>query len=128
MTFAPWPRVRLVVVSPPGYAHAAGLDEVVESLVCAFRALGCRVDVATNQPIGDGVNILFLAHLLDAQAAPTVPAGAILYNFEQIFDGAPVLTPTFLELVRRFEVWDYSRKNLKALREALQQRYPGNLL
>lgn len=109
-------RIRLVRVNPPGYLHGLALQEVIEALQEVLTTLGFDVDSTLNQPLEGATNIYFLAHLLQESERDSLPPGSILYNFEQIFHGAPALTPIFLELVRRHEVWDYSQRNLTMLR------------
>jgi hypothetical protein len=100
-------RFAVVVASPPGYTHGAAFAEVADSLREGLRALGC--DVATAAEPGRWV-VLLGVHLLDGDP----PAGAILYNLEQVGAGAFV-TDRYLDRLRRHRVWDYSTANVRAL-------------
>ena len=110
-----WRRVRLVVVRPAGTPEPHSVGEVVASLFHALQALGCSVDIRENEPVEDGTNIFFRAHLLPLSQVSAMPPGAIVYNFEQIFAQSPWLGPVYRDLLSRVTVWDYSRRNLEAI-------------
>jgi len=57
-----------------------------------------------------------------------LPADAIVYNLEQIVEGAIWVTPGYLELLRHHRVWDYSARNCAALRDLLHKRPQSALL
>ena len=108
-------RVRVVAIQLPNYAHSAAFDELVESFVQAFEALGAQTDSAINQPlIGEGINLVFGAHLL----APTItlPPNSIIVNLEQMRDGL-FAQPHYLQLLKRHPVLDYSPRNVARLRQ-----------
>ena len=106
-----WQRVRLVVGRGPGEPAPYQADEVIASLCHALGLLGCTVDVG-SEPLIDGTNIYFFAHLLSPPDVAAMPPGSIIYNLEQIFEQSPWLTPSYRSLLARFTVWDYSRRNL----------------
>src|SRR5262245_16503890 len=110
-----WRRVRLVVVRPSGTPEPHSIREVISSLFHALRSLGCSVDMQENEPILDGTNILFGAHLLPPARVSEIPPGSIIYNLEQISDQSPWVGPVYRTLLSRFTVWDYSRRNLAAI-------------
>ncbi|MBN2398069.1 MAG: glycosyltransferase family 1 protein, partial [Deltaproteobacteria bacterium] len=103
------------VVSPPGYNHSHAFDEIALGLQCAFRELGYEapavraVDEIEGRPIVLGCNLI--PHL----GALRIPEGAVMYNLEQIQPSSPWMTPRYIDLLRSYEVWDYSRKNMEEL-------------
>lgn len=108
-------RVRILTIQPPGYAHSAAFAELAEGLAAAFSALGASVDAAVNQPLlGDGVNIVFGAHLIAAGVA--LPGNTIIFNLEQLNSGV-LVQPHYLDLLRRHVVFDYSQRNAAIVRE-----------
>ncbi|MFO1056689.1 MAG: hypothetical protein U1E53_06935 [Dongiaceae bacterium] len=117
-----WRRVRVVTVRPPGTPERTGVAEVALSLRHGLEALGCDVDLGDNEPIADGVNIYLRAHRLDPAAAARVPPGSVIYNLEQIYEASPWLGQTYRDLLGRFTVWDYSRRNLAAIAAMAEQR------
>ncbi|MBS0591066.1 MAG: hypothetical protein JSR65_10575 [Proteobacteria bacterium] len=107
-------RVRVVTIQLPNYPHSAAFDELAESFVHAFSALGAQADSAINQPlIGEGINFVFGAHLL----APTValPPNSIIVNLEQLRGGV-FAQPHYLERLKHHPVLDYSARNVARLR------------
>jgi hypothetical protein len=44
-----------------------------------------------------------------------IPAGSVLYNLEPLFDGCRSIPLGYLDLLRRFEVLDYQRRNVAFL-------------
>ena len=107
---------QVVSVSPPGYVHAAALSEVVETGCYGLQALGCQTSHAFNQIAVPGPRtVLFGAHLLGAANLAQVPAGTIIYNLEQISPSSTWCSPAYLRLLRTFQVWDYSPRNIATL-------------
>jgi hypothetical protein len=104
---------NLCRIVPPGYAHAAALDEIGEMLHRGIEALGHRVDVLRANLVGGrGINVLLGAHLLDEAGARTLPPETIVYNTEQVDPRSSWLGPAFLTALGRCVVWDYSAGNL----------------
>ena len=107
-------QFAVVIVSPPGYLYSESFREVAEALHYALLALGHdslltdRLDCHDRQTIVLGSNLL-------APYGLEPPNNAILYNFEQVYEGSPWLTPALLDLFRRYPVWDYSQANIERL-------------
>jgi predicted O-linked N-acetylglucosamine transferase (SPINDLY family) len=114
-------RIRIVVVAPEGYPHSRAFDEFAETLLHGFRALGKDAVIAKNAFDRHGLNVVLGANLLTAETAALLPRRVVIYNLEQIYAESPWATPTLLDLFARFEVWDYSRRNVAAI-QALTPR------
>jgi predicted O-linked N-acetylglucosamine transferase (SPINDLY family) len=114
-------RIRIVIVAPDGYAHSRAFDEFAETLLHGFRALGKEVAIARNAFDRHGLNIVLGANLLTAETAALLPRRVVIYNLEQIYADSPWVTPTLLELFGKFEVWDYSRRNVAAIQTLAPQ-------
>jgi hypothetical protein len=110
-----WRAVRLVVMRPQGWVHAAAVGEVMESLYLALKLLGVDVDFAENQPRDGAINIYFMPFYLSEDQAKWLAPNSIVYNFEQIGGEFDILTPGFRIALRRCRVWDYSQRNLDRL-------------
>lgn len=109
-------RVRIVTVQPAGYAHSAAFREYASALLAAFATLGAQVDAADNEILaGDGVNVVFGAHLLAPGTA--LPSNTIIVNLEQMRAGWPARIPHYLEMLRQHPVLDYSPSNVERIRE-----------
>ena len=53
------------------------------------------------------------------------PAGTILYNLEQVYEGSEFFTPTTVAIFRQYPVLDYNRRNIERL---AQMRVRARLL
>jgi len=106
---------QVVVIRPPGYAHSGALAEIAETLVGGLRRLDHQVSVEENRMVPGSRAVLLGAHLLRAEHVARVPADTIVYNLEQADPASPVWTPHYISLLRRLEVWDYSRRNIERL-------------
>ncbi|MGH9104404.1 MAG: hypothetical protein ACRDZX_00935 [Acidimicrobiales bacterium] len=108
---------QVVLVSPEGYGHSGAFSEVAETVTHGLRALGAVVCSAVNRLAVPGPRpILFGANLLQPQEVDLLPPGTIVYNLEQIDESSSWCSPTYLEVLRRCEVWDYSARNIASLR------------
>lgn len=107
---------RIVLLRPRDYVHSQAFAEVAQTLVLAFRALGCRAEGAVNQFVEGGpVNVVLGGHLLGQDLVTRLPAKTVFYNLEQVEEGLFDLYPVLREIFRRYEVWDYSRRNIERL-------------
>ena len=107
---------QVVLICPNGYAHAGAFAEVMETVVYGLLELGLEVSYAVNRLVVPGPRaIVFGANLLTPAEADLLPEGTIVYNLEQIASGSTWCSPTYLSLLQRCVVWDYSRRNISAL-------------
>ena len=103
------------IVSPPGYTHSRCFEEVALGLSEAFGALGYAAPVVTQPELVTGTAVILGCNLLGPIEPP---AGAILFNLEQISLDSVWLGNGYVDLLRRHRVWDYSIKNIAALAES----------
>lgn len=108
-------------VSPAGYPHAHAFDEIAIGLHHGFEALGYRAPIVRKLEEVEGTPIVVGGNLLgqfsDTLAvAEQLPADTVIYNLEQIDADSEWLTDKYLDLLRRFRVWDYSPANAERLR------------
>ena len=103
------------VVSPPGYVHSQAFSELALSLNCAFRASGFQVPIVTNFEKITNHPIILGCNLIPSAGLFGLPETSIMYNLEQILIGSPWITENYLNLLRSYEVWDYSKKNINEL-------------
>jgi len=111
-------RFQVVVIEPVGYQHSGVLAEVAETLVCGFRALGHPSRLVVNGFSTEALNIVLGAHLLSAESIASLPGDCVIYNLEQVEESLFQWAPQLKALFARFEVWDYSRRNIAALTAA----------
>jgi glycosyltransferase involved in cell wall biosynthesis len=103
------------IVSPPGYMHSRCFEEVALSLKQAFATLGFNAPIVTDPKKIKDWGIVLGANLLSS-VPPPLPPRLILYNLEQIQKDSPWLNAGYIELLRKYPVWDYSERNLAGLR------------
>jgi hypothetical protein len=104
------------IVSPPGYPHSRCFEEVALSLQAAFRTLGFDAPIVTDPlQIRDWALVLG-ANLLPSMSIP-LPPRMVLYNLEQVQGDSVWLKTAYIDLLRRHPVWDYSQRNIDALKE-----------
>ena len=110
--------MQIMYVRPEGFVYAESWREAAEALHHGFAELSIALPINDNQLDPDATPIVFGAHHLSESGERKLPADAILYNFEQLRDGAPWFQPRYLALLRRFRVWDYSLANIDYLRRS----------
>jgi hypothetical protein len=108
-------------VSPSGYPHGAAFDEVALGLSYGLQALGKnaplvrRVEDIQGTPIVVGGNLLHDRFQNTYKIIKALPADTILFNLEQIDASSDWMTDAYLQLLKRFRVWDYSPGNIQRL-------------
>ncbi|MBV5325149.1 MAG: hypothetical protein J0626_07710, partial [Rhodospirillaceae bacterium] len=110
-------RIQIIIISPPGYEHAAAFAEMAETLAYGFNALGHHATIATNTFLPDALNVVLGSHMLPAPMIGQLPPDTVVYNLEQIEDELFHWAPQLKDIFARFEVWDYSLRNIARLGE-----------
>jgi hypothetical protein len=114
-------RYCIFQVSPAGYPHSHAFDEIAIGLHHGFEALGYRAPIVRKVEDVEGTPIVVGGNLLgifgDTQAiAEQLPADTVVYNLEQIDTDSVWLTDQYIDVLKRFRVWDYSPSNAERLR------------
>lgn len=108
-------RVQLVAIRPAGTPFGLGWTEGLEALRYGLLELGIDAPVHVNQITPGRTPIIFGAHHLSPAQIAQLPADAVLYNFEQLLPGYHWFQPSYIELLRRYQVWDYAAPNVRWL-------------
>lgn len=108
-----WKRVRLVIIKPDGFSALNSMSDVIDLLFYSFKKIGIEIDIAENEVILDGVNIIFFSFFIGNHE--NIPHNSIIFNSEQITDDSKIIPTSFYEQIKHFIVWDYSRKNIENL-------------
>ncbi|MDR2113230.1 MAG: class I SAM-dependent methyltransferase [Candidatus Accumulibacter sp.] len=109
--------LQIVLIQPEGYAYSGALAELAETLIYGLDGLGADFSFSINEPAVDAVNIVLGAHLLGGGAIMReLPADTIIYNSEQVDDKSTWISGSYMALLRRLTVWDYSEANAARLR------------
>jgi hypothetical protein len=103
------------LVSPPGTVNGLCFTEVVLALHEGFAALGFDVPVVTDPRDVRGRALVVNPALLEVKSAR--PDSLILYNMEQVSETTGWFDAAYVELLKKFPVWDYSPLNILLLRE-----------
>jgi hypothetical protein len=105
------------VVSPDGYKHSRAFDEIAAGLRCAFREIGCEAPVVRDVLEITGRPVILGCNLIPRLCGVRIPERAVMYNLEQIQSSSSWMTEDYIDLLRSFEVWDYSGRNMARLRK-----------
>ena len=106
---------QVILVNPPGYAHAGCIQELAETTFSALKMLGLKVQFG-GEYRHDEQQIIYGAHLLDDSAANDLPIDAVIYNTEQVTSESHWIGSAYLNLLKSRTVWDYSARNVERLR------------
>lgn len=107
-------KTNVCLIQPPMYIHTMALLEVAIYLADMAKRCGAEVEINKNRFVQDALNIVVGAHLLPADVFP--PVGSVIFNTEQLGNkDAWFKTTHYIDILKRFTVWDYSRENLGAI-------------
>jgi hypothetical protein len=111
------PSWCIYVVSPIRYAHAEAFSEMAQTLHHGFEKLGIEAPIVRNRWELRGTPVVLGANLLPRHPLQSpLPEDSILYNLEQVEEGSAWLQDDYLDLLRRYRVWDYSSHNIAELK------------
>lgn len=103
---------NILIVSPPNYTHSQALYEVAYSF---HQSISDSI-LTTNPDECEGTVLVFGAHLIPKFGA-TIEGDYIIYQTEQLGAGDSLFADdAYLDLMRRFPVWDYSLNNIAYLK------------
>jgi Glycosyltransferase WbsX len=106
---------QLVLIKPEGFDFVEALREVIDVLQEGLMTLGHSVVLGVNEIVPNAQAIIFGAHHLDEESIARLPTTTIIYNLEQLVPGYPWYSEAYLNLLARFQVWDYSSDNVATL-------------
>lgn len=109
-------QIRIVIIDPPGWDHAGIFAEVAELLAHGFRNAGHAVSIVRNAPSPAALNVILAGFHLTPAMLDGLPTRSVFYNLEQIDDAVFDWMPILRTIFARFEVWDYSPRNIDRLR------------
>jgi hypothetical protein len=92
--------------------------DITLSFTYALKELGHEVTYSINKIGDDCINIIFGAHISPGTLITQLPDNSIIYNTEQF--GSYWMNEDYLNLLRRFKVWDYSQYNVECLKQYSQ--------
>ena len=111
---------QVVIVSPINYPHSQAFTEIAETLLYGLKKMGLKSSIGRNAYSRTGRNIILGSNLLTPEEIAGIPADSIIYNLEQIYSGSPWVTQNLMNIFGKFEVWDYSQRNVDSIRALVQ--------
>jgi hypothetical protein len=108
-------KFNICIIQPKGYIHSMAFWELGELLLYSLRDLNHETCIQFNAIDTSAKNIIIGFHLLDIAYARQLPKDTILINAEQLMS-ATSWNEAIFSWCRYFEVWDYSSKNIEALK------------
>ena len=112
----------LVKITPSetDFSAANGFDDVILPICHALSRLGYSVETRINELNAQSVNILFGSCQIARELENfNPPANSIIFNLEQMTTRSPWHNDQYVEHLRRFTVWEYSRRNARYFRKSL---------
>ncbi len=103
------------IVSPPGFAHSRAFDEIAIALKEGFDKIGFRTPIVRDAEEIGGQGIVLGCNLIPEFGLSNLPDNLIMFNMEQIQADSCWMTPAYLDLLKAYPVWDYSRRNIQKL-------------
>ena len=107
-------KFNVCTVKPKNYSHSDAFWELAELITYSLRDLEKDVILTLNEVLPDRINILFGAHLLNNS---DLPASAIIFNTEQLWNGVEHWVERILELGKKYTILDYDDNNLEFLKK-----------
>lgn len=108
--------VNLVTIRPPGWAHAAALDDIAASLRYGLALAGTAVMQNDNLLVPGRLNLVLGAHLAaDPERFADPACNAVLFNTLRLDPATLAAFPAYTAALRRLPVWDDSPANLPRL-------------
>ena len=108
-------QIAILHLRPHGYLHAAAFNEIAVGLKAGFSELGYTASISENKIIPKARHIVLGGHLLDAAGLSNLPEDTVIFNFEQLSQTNWTMTASYRQALTRFEVWDYSERNIDNL-------------
>jgi hypothetical protein len=108
-------KINICLIKPDDYIHSYAFLELGELIFYSLKELGINATLAFNQIEPRAKNILIGIHLLSPNFIDQIPKSSIILNTEQIFSDTTHWNNNIYAWVKKFEVWDYSTRNIEKL-------------
>ncbi len=109
---------HILVVSPHHeYIHSQSFYEIALSFSQALKSLGHAAEVTIDPSAIFGKTLVFGAHLLPKYNGTIEGGEYLIFNTEQYSPESPWFSKEYIDILKRYEVWDYSHNNIADLKE-----------
>lgn len=106
----------LVLVDHPEYGLIKAFNDAILPIYFGLRRLGYEVEILRHQVRPGSRHIVFGSANDPALSGLDMPADSIMVNLEQLAaENSSWNRPAYLEHLKGFTVWDYSRRNIEYL-------------
>jgi hypothetical protein len=110
-------KINICIIKPKDYIHSYAFWELAELIYFSLIEIGFESRIVFNNVEPDIKNILIGCHLLDPKLIEKIPKSTIILNTEQIYSDNTEWNENIFAWVTRFEVWDYSIRNIEKLKQ-----------
>lgn len=110
-------KINICIIKPDNYIHSYAFYELAELIYYSLGEIGIKSRIIFNHIEPDIQNILIGCHLLDPKLIEKIPISTIILNTEQIYKDTTDWNENIFAWVTKFEVWDYSVRNIEKLKE-----------
>src|SRR6202000_2831969 len=98
------------------YSHSQAFYDVAMSIHQSLVGLGHTAELSIDPNECEGTTLVFGAHLI-SKFKGSINGNYIIYQTEQLgADESLFADAAYIELLKRFPVWDYSLYNIKVLK------------
>ena len=109
----------LVLLDKPNGDLVKAFDDVILPVYFALRRLGYEAEILRHQANPNSRNLIFGAAVNPGLGGLDFPPDSVLINLEQLSAANSNWGgQDYLDCLKRFEVWDYSPRNIEHLRAA----------
>jgi hypothetical protein len=110
-------KYNICLIQPGNYIHTLAFSELGELIFFSLKELGIEATMGFNRVDQNFKNIIIGCHLLNPNLIDQIPKNTIILNTEQIYSDATSWNKNIFFWAERFEVWDYSEKNIQKFNE-----------
>lgn len=110
-------KYNICLIQPSNYIHTLAFSELGELIFFSLKELGLEATMGFNKVDPNFKNIIIGCHLLNPSLIDQIPKDSIILNTEQIYSDTTDWNKNIFFWAKRFEVWDYSEKNILKFNE-----------
>jgi glycosyltransferase involved in cell wall biosynthesis len=110
--------MTVFVVKPSNYTHWEAYRELAETVFYGLQTLGFDATMTSDAQAIKGRAIIIGGHVASPELIASFSEDSIIYNVEHVTQ-IKTVGGFYLNLLHRFEVWDYSQDNAKRLARML---------
>ncbi|KWB79379.1 hypothetical protein [Burkholderia ubonensis] len=109
-------KYSVCLIRPSGYIHSSAFAELAGLVAWGIRDAGHPASIVENTIDPAATNIVIGCHLMPLNIASRFPPSTVMINTEQLGSASAEWSDRIVKWARRYEIWDYSQKNVDTLR------------